>query len=125
MTGEITLRGRVLPVGGVREKVLAAHRVGLKVVILPKRSVKDLIDMPIRVNKEVKIMPVEHMDQVLEISLAPEPPKEKRSRRRRSSAAINNSQDKQKPAPTKDGNDSQGNAHLAPPGEQIHVQPGV
>lgn len=125
MTGEITLRGRVLPVGGVREKVLAAHRVGLKVVILPKRSVKDLIDMPNRVNKEVKIMPVEHMDQVLEISLAPEPPKEKRSRRRRSSAAINSSQDKQKSAPSEDGNDSQGNAHLAPPGEQIHVQPGV
>ncbi len=125
MTGEITLRGRVLPVGGVREKVLAAHRVGLKVVILPKRSVKDLIDMPIRVNKEVKIMPVEHMDQVLEISLAPEPPKEKRSRRRRSSAAIKSSQDKQKSAPSEDGNDSQGNAHLAPPGEQIHVQPGV
>jgi len=125
MTGEITLRGRVLPVGGVREKVLAAHRVGLKVVILPKRSVKDLIDMPIRVNKEVKIMPVEHMDQVLEISLAPEPPKEKRSRRRRSSAAIKSSQDKQKSAPSEDGNDSQGNAHHAPPGEQIHVQPGV
>ncbi len=125
MTGEITLRGRVLPVGGVREKVLAAHRVGLKVVILPKRSVKDLIDMPNRVNKEVKIMPVEHMDQVLEISLAPEPPKEKRSRRRRSSAAIKSSQDKQKSAPSEDGNDSQGNAHHAPPGEQIHVQPGV
>lgn len=125
MTGEITLRGRVLPVGGVREKVLAAHRVGLKVVILPKRSVKDLIDMPNRVNKEVKIMPVEHMDQVLEISLAPEPSKEKRSRRRRSSESIKSSQDKQIPAPSEDDTDSQGNARHAPPGGQIHVQPGI
>jgi ATP-dependent Lon protease len=71
MTGEITLRGRVLPVGGVREKVLAAHRVGLKTVILPKRNMKDLVDVPKRVRKDLKILPVEHVDQVLEISLMP------------------------------------------------------
>ncbi|HSF82170.1 MAG TPA: endopeptidase La [Anaerolineales bacterium] len=70
MTGEITLRGRVLPVGGVREKVLAAHRAGLKVVIIPKQNVKDLIDVPKRARSELKILPVDHMDQVLEVALA-------------------------------------------------------
>ena len=69
MTGEITLRGRVLPVGGVREKVLAAHRAGLKTVILPRRNQKDLIDVPKRARAELNIVPVEHMDQVLEIAL--------------------------------------------------------
>ena len=72
MTGEITLRGRVLPVGGVREKVLAAHRAGLETVILPKRNVKDLVDVPKRARSELKIIPVEHMDEVLEIALEPE-----------------------------------------------------
>ena len=74
MTGEITLRGRVLPVGGVREKVLAAHRAGLKTVILPKRNVKDLVDVPKRARAELKIVPVEHMDQVLKIALSPPQP---------------------------------------------------
>ncbi len=74
MTGEITLRGRVLPVGGVREKVLAAHRAGLKTVILPKRNVKDLVDVPKRARAELKIVPVEHMDQVLKIALSPSQP---------------------------------------------------
>jgi ATP-dependent Lon protease len=71
MTGEITLRGRILPVGGIREKVLAAHRAGLKTVILPKRNVKDLVDVPKRARDELKIVPVEHMDQVLKIALSP------------------------------------------------------
>jgi ATP-dependent Lon protease len=70
MTGEITLRGRVLPIGGVREKVLAAYRAGLKTVILPKKNLKDLVDVPRRVKDEIKIIPVEHMDQVLKIALA-------------------------------------------------------
>ena len=71
MTGEITLRGRILPVGGVREKVLAAHRAGLKTVILPKRNRKDLVDVPKRARNELNIIPVEHMDQVLEVALVP------------------------------------------------------
>jgi ATP-dependent Lon protease len=71
MTGEITLRGRILPVGGVREKILAAHRAGLKTVILPHRNMKDLIDIPKRARSELQLMPVEHMDEVLEIALAP------------------------------------------------------
>ncbi|MBN1303015.1 MAG: endopeptidase La [Anaerolineales bacterium] len=72
MTGEITLRGRVLPVGGVREKVLAAHRAGIKTVILPKRNKKDLIELPRQVRSELKIVLVEHMDKVLEVALGPE-----------------------------------------------------
>ena len=73
MTGEITLRGRVLPIGGVREKVLAAHRAGLKVIMLPEKNMKDLVDVPKRVRTDLKIVPVEHMDQVLEVALYPEP----------------------------------------------------
>jgi ATP-dependent Lon protease len=72
MTGEITLRGRVLPIGGGREKVLAAHRAGLKVVLLPEKNMKDLIDVPKAARAEMKIIPVAHMDQVLEVALSPE-----------------------------------------------------
>jgi ATP-dependent Lon protease len=71
MTGEITLRGRILPVGGVREKVLAAHRVGLKTVLLPTRNKKDLIDIPKRARGEIRIIPVENMDQVIDLALLP------------------------------------------------------
>ncbi len=72
LTGEITLRGRVLPIGGVREKVLAAHRAGLKVVLLPEKNLKDLHDVPKTVKAELKIVPVTHMDQVIEVALAAE-----------------------------------------------------
>ncbi|MFN8434283.1 MAG: endopeptidase La [Anaerolineales bacterium] len=79
MTGEITLRGRVLPIGGVREKVLAAHRAGLKTVILPEKNMKDLVELPKTVKSEMKIVPVKHMDDVLDIALGKqkviEPPK--------------------------------------------------
>ena len=71
MTGEITLRGRVLPVGGVREKVLAAHRAGLKMVLLPERNVKDLVDVPKKVKDDIKIVPITHIDEVLKLSLHP------------------------------------------------------
>jgi ATP-dependent Lon protease len=69
MTGEITLRGRVLPVGGIREKVLAAHRAGIKTFILPTRNQKDLADVPEDVKHELTFMPVTHMDQVVPIAL--------------------------------------------------------
>jgi ATP-dependent Lon protease len=72
MTGEITLRGRVLPIGGVREKVLAAHRAGLKTVLLPEKNMKDLYDVPKKARAELKIIPVKHMDQVIEVALARE-----------------------------------------------------
>ncbi len=71
MTGEITLRGRVLPVGGLKEKILAAHRAGLKTVLLPERNLKDLVDVPRKVLSDLKIIPVNHMDQVLEVALHP------------------------------------------------------
>jgi ATP-dependent Lon protease len=73
MTGEITLRGRVLPVGGVREKILAAHRAGIKTVIIPEKNVKDLVDVPKKAQHDLKIIPVKHMDEVLQIAIAPEP----------------------------------------------------
>jgi ATP-dependent Lon protease len=82
MTGEITLRGRVLPVGGLREKVLAAHRAGIKTVILPKRNMKDLVDVPKRARNELKIVPVEHMDQVLEVALVADKGKPVRPRKK-------------------------------------------
>ena len=71
MSGEITLRGRVLPVGGVREKVLAAHRSGLKTVILPERNLKDLVDVPRKVKDDMKIVPVTQFDEVLKLALHP------------------------------------------------------
>jgi ATP-dependent Lon protease len=82
MTGEITLRGRVLPIGGVREKVLAAHRAGIKVVLLPEKNMKDLVDVPKTARSELKIIPIVHEDQVLEVALSPdvviEPPRPRR-----------------------------------------------
>ena len=71
MTGEITLRGRVLPVGGVREKVLTAHRAGVKKVLLPKRNEKDLVEIPKHMIRELEIVLVAHMDEVLEHALLP------------------------------------------------------
>ncbi len=96
MTGEITLRGRVLPVGGVREKVLAAYRSGLKTVLLPKRNLKDLIDVPKKARSEMKLIPVEHMDQVLELALAPAPaPSKGRTARARKTKAASETGEKE------------------------------
>jgi ATP-dependent Lon protease len=91
MTGEITLRGRVLPVGGVREKVLAAHRAGLKTVIMPERNMKDMIDVPKKVRIDLKIIPVTHMDQVLEIALNPVAEKPARPKRARAKSKADES----------------------------------
>ncbi len=70
MTGEITLRGRVLEIGGVKEKVIAAHRAGIKTVLLPKNNKKDLEDIPQSVQKDLTFHFVEHMDEVLSLALA-------------------------------------------------------
>jgi ATP-dependent Lon protease len=72
MTGEITLRGKILPVGGVREKVLAGQRSGLKRLFLPERNLKDLVDVPAKVKTDMKIIPVNHMDDILKHALYPE-----------------------------------------------------
>jgi ATP-dependent Lon protease len=69
MTGEITLRGKVLPIGGVKEKLLAAHRFGLKTIILPKENEKDLADIPEEVREDLTIHTVDSIDEVLNIVL--------------------------------------------------------
>jgi ATP-dependent Lon protease len=72
MTGEITLRGRVLPIGGLKEKVLAAHRAGIRTVLLPKQNRKDLSEIPSRVRRDLKFVFVERMEEVLPVALLPE-----------------------------------------------------
>ena len=74
MTGEITLRGKVLPIGGLKEKLLAAHRVGIREVILPKDNEKDLPDVPENIRQDMKLRFVESMDEVLRIALEREIP---------------------------------------------------
>ena len=69
MTGEITLRGRVLPIGGLREKALAAHRAGVTSIIIPEENEKDIEDVPAVTRKAVTFIPVRHADKVLENSL--------------------------------------------------------
>jgi len=73
MTGEITLRGEVLPIGGLKEKLLAAHRAGIKIVLIPESNEKDLTDVPANVKKDLDIRPVKWIDQVLDIALASAP----------------------------------------------------
>lgn len=70
MTGEITLRGRVLPIGGLKEKILAAHRGLLKTVLIPKDNAKDLKEIPDKILHEINVELVEHMDDVLRKALA-------------------------------------------------------
>ncbi|MEJ2097342.1 MAG: endopeptidase La [Deltaproteobacteria bacterium] len=72
MTGEITLRGRILPIGGLKEKILAAHRAGIKKVLIPSENEKDLKDIPKGISKQLKIIPVSHMDEVLPYALMTE-----------------------------------------------------
>ncbi len=69
MTGEVTITGQVLPIGGLKEKLLAAHRAGINQVIIPKENEKDLIDIPKKVREDIKITPVEYVDEVLKIAL--------------------------------------------------------
>jgi ATP-dependent Lon protease len=86
MTGEITLRGRVLGIGGLKEKVLAAHRAGLKKILLPKKNEKDLQEIPRKVRKDLEFIFVERMDEVLPVALMP--PSRAKSRKRPSSRAT-------------------------------------
>ena len=72
MTGEVTLTGQVLPIGGLKEKLLAAHRAGIKEVLIPKENEKDLVDMPKKIIDEIKITSVEFADEVLKVALTKE-----------------------------------------------------
>jgi len=73
MTGEITLRGRVLPIGGLKEKLLAALRGGIRTVVIPEENAKDLTEIPDSLKNQLNIMPVSRMEQVLEIALSKKP----------------------------------------------------
>jgi ATP-dependent Lon protease len=73
MTGEVTLRGRVLAIGGLKEKLLAALRGGIKTVLIPEENVKDLAEIPENVKEGLEIIPVSHVDQVLEKALVDMP----------------------------------------------------
>jgi ATP-dependent Lon protease len=81
MTGEITLRGRVLPVGGLKEKMLAAHRAGLKTIVIPQRNKKDLTEIPQRVKRGMEIVLVEGMDDVLTTAMLPPAPRRRQSKK--------------------------------------------
>ena len=74
MTGEVTLRGRVRPIGGLKEKVLAAHRGGMAKVLIPRENEKDIPDIPARIRQAVELVPVDHMDEVLREALLLENP---------------------------------------------------
>src|SRR5215469_13621791 len=76
MTGEITLRGRVLPIGGLKEKTLAAHRAGIKTILIPKENRKDLREIPKRIREAMRIVQVEFVDEVLREALVLENPEE-------------------------------------------------
>ena len=69
MTGEVTLRGNVLPIGGLREKSLAAHRVGIKEILIPKENLRDLEDVPAAVKDTITFKPMENVSQVLKEAL--------------------------------------------------------
>ena len=73
MTGEITLRGRVLPIGGLKEKMLAALRAGIKTVIIPEENVKDLTEIPDTLKNKLEIMPVSRVEEVLKIAFTRPP----------------------------------------------------
>ena len=73
MTGEITLRGEVLPIGGLKEKLLAAHRGGITTVLIPEDNEKDLAEIPDNIKANIKIIPVRWIDQVLEVALKHQP----------------------------------------------------
>ena len=86
MTGEITLRGRVLPIGGLKEKALGALRAGIDTVIIPEKNKKDLVEIPVNVKRKLKFIPVQNMNEVLKIALEPKPVKKRSVRAKKKPA---------------------------------------
>jgi ATP-dependent Lon protease len=80
MTGEVTLRGRVLPIGGLKEKALGALRAGIKTILIPKKNVKDLVELPANVKRRLTFVPVTIMDEVLASALSSPAPLRTRKR---------------------------------------------
>ncbi len=78
MTGEITLRGRIIPVGGIREKIMAAHRAGINTILIPAKNEKDLVEVPKKVRDSITIMPVTRMSEIIDFALLPPPAKGKK-----------------------------------------------
>ncbi|MBV8260873.1 MAG: endopeptidase La, partial [Paraburkholderia sp.] len=95
MTGEITLRGEVLPIGGLKEKLLAAHRGGIKLVLIPEENVKDLTEIPDNVKNAIEIVPVRWIDKVLELALerAPQPLPEEEAKAEDAKAPVSEAKD--------------------------------
>jgi ATP-dependent Lon protease len=91
MTGEITLRGRVLPIGGLKEKALGGLRAGIRTIVMPEKNRKDLSELPANVKRKIKFVPVAHMDQVLAVALeeAPIAPPARKVRAKISRSAAN------------------------------------
>jgi ATP-dependent Lon protease len=109
MTGEITLRGRVLPIGGIKEKLMAAHRNRMTTVLIPRRNKKDLVDVPRDVQRELKILMVDRMDEILSSALLPGPerapkPKRNRARKKKTEGQPVESQPVVQPAPAAPAN---------------------
>jgi ATP-dependent Lon protease len=124
MTGEITLRGRVMPIGGLKEKLLAAHRNGIKTVLIPKDNRKDLREIPRRVLRAMRIVLVDHMDDVLREALVIEDPDKMFGARRlfmeyRNGELVGDDDDKRTP-PAEPGRPVE-----PPPGSPPPEQPGM
>lgn len=112
MTGEITLRGQVLPVGGIKEKVLAAHRNGLRIVVLPHRNEADLEDLPDEVRQALQFVYVETVDDVLEAALEPAPCKSGKKKKRALSKSSKTNE-----APLQSGSDASQTENPPQPGQ--------
>jgi ATP-dependent Lon protease len=101
MTGEVTLSGRVLPIGGLKEKTLAAKRMGIRTIIIPKRNVKDLEDIPMTIRHDVTYLPVETMDEVLAIALMPVGARARKAASPKKAAPARKTAARKKTAPAK------------------------